>query len=253
MQQVVDGRTVPVAVKSGRGTVGIFAKHARIIRGLIPGAGRRQRGDPGPRRRTSPTARHRGPAAHRRQRVRPCHWADQPHDGQQQHRSRNREGDRDHPSAEPATLPGRPDSWLVSSIEEYDLETGKATKGPIFSERVVHAPADPVIVSAADALAVTLAERGVVDMDHIAELLGRDRDTTIAELGETICLEPGLTTEGFEVWQTGKYGRPATSTCPGMSAGNRRLLKPQRSMLATPADACGPQLAIRGLAGCGRW
>jgi N12 class adenine-specific DNA methylase len=36
LMQVIDGVAVPVAVKSGKGTEGIFAKHARIIRGLIP-------------------------------------------------------------------------------------------------------------------------------------------------------------------------------------------------------------------------
>ncbi|MDT8267609.1 hypothetical protein RQ832_30485, partial [Roseomonas sp. DSM 102946] len=69
-----------------------------------------------------------------------------------------------------------PDCWLVSSIEEYDPETGTACKGPIFTERVIHTPAEPVIVSAADALAVTLAERGVVDLAHACDLLGRGRE-----------------------------------------------------------------------------
>src|SRR5208283_2944204 len=95
-----------------------------------------------------------------------------------------------------------PDSWLVASIEDYDLETGKAKQGPVFSERVLHPPITPIIESAADALAVTLHEAGYVDLDRIAKLLGRSRDETIAELGGRIFLDPQLTIESIENWQT---------------------------------------------------
>ena len=56
----------------------------------------------------------------------------------------------------------------------------------------------PLIESAADALAVTLHETGFVDLDRIAEILGRSRDETIAELGDHIFLDPQLTIEGIE-------------------------------------------------------
>jgi N12 class adenine-specific DNA methylase len=36
LMQVIDGTPQPVAAKSGKGTDGIFAKHARIIRQMIP-------------------------------------------------------------------------------------------------------------------------------------------------------------------------------------------------------------------------
>ncbi len=83
-----------------------------------------------------------------------------------------------------------PDCWLVASIEDYDLENDTARPGPIFSERVISPPAPPVIASAADALAVVLNERGRVDLDHIAELLHRDADDVIAELGSAIFRDP---------------------------------------------------------------
>jgi len=95
-----------------------------------------------------------------------------------------------------------PDVWLVASIEDYDLETGKAKQGPIFSERVLHPPVTPLIESAADALAVTLHEAGYVDLSRIAELIGRSRDEAIAELGDRIFLDPQLTIENIENWQT---------------------------------------------------
>ncbi len=51
---------------------------------------------------------------------------------------------------------GDTDVWLVSSIEEYDPETGKAAHGAIFTKRVILPPAEPIVVSAADALTVSL-------------------------------------------------------------------------------------------------
>ena len=95
-----------------------------------------------------------------------------------------------------------PDCWLVASIENYDEDSDTATTGPIFTQRVIHPPVEPVISSAADALAVTLHEAGRVDVDRIAELLGRPRGEVLAELGDAVFLNPALTLEGFEVWET---------------------------------------------------
>jgi len=96
-----------------------------------------------------------------------------------------------------------PDCWLVASIEEYDLDTGTAKKGPVFSERVIHPPSEPVIVTAADALAVTLADFGHADMNRIAELLGRSREDAAAELGDAVFLDPDASdSDGSAGWQT---------------------------------------------------
>ena len=90
-----------------------------------------------------------------------------------------------------------PDCWLVASIEDYDLESGLARMGPIFRERVIAPPAVPLIATAADALAVTLNETGRVDIDHLAELLDRDPETALAQLGETVFRNPAT-----EAWET---------------------------------------------------
>jgi N12 class adenine-specific DNA methylase len=89
-----------------------------------------------------------------------------------------------------------PDCWLVASIEDFDLESGLARMGAIFRERVIAPPAAPVIATAADALAVTLNETGCVDVEHLSELLDRDPDTALAQLGEAVFLNPS--TEGWE-------------------------------------------------------
>ncbi|MHC2432364.1 N12 class adenine-specific DNA methylase [Bradyrhizobium elkanii] len=78
----------------------------------------------------------------------------------------------------------------MASIEDDDLESDTAKPGPIFTERVIAPPAPPVITSATDALAVVLNERGLVDPDHIAELVHRDADDVIAELGSAIFHDP---------------------------------------------------------------
>jgi N12 class adenine-specific DNA methylase/predicted RNA methylase len=90
-----------------------------------------------------------------------------------------------------------PDCWLVASIEDYDLESGLARKAPIFSERVIAPPATPLITSAADALAVTLSETGRVDLDHLAELLEREPEAALAQLGTTVFRNPRT-----EAWET---------------------------------------------------
>jgi len=199
--QIIDGAPSPVAIRNGKGTEGIPAKHARLIRGLI-------------------TVRDAIRAILRAQE------ADQPW-GPAQVRLRvayasfvrdfgpinlttivettNAEtGDTRESMRRPNLQPflDDPDVWLVSSIENYDIESGKAKQGPIFTERVLHPTVTPLIESAADALAVTLHEVGFVDLDRIAELLGRSRDETIAELGERIFLDPQLSIEGVETWQT---------------------------------------------------
>ena len=67
---------------------------------------------------------------------------------------------------------------------------------------MIHPPAAPLVVTAADALAVTLHEVGHVDLDRIAELLGRTRAEVTAELGEAVFLDPGLSTAEAETWLT---------------------------------------------------
>ncbi|PYE31981.1 N12 class adenine-specific DNA methylase [Rhizobium sp. PP-WC-1G-195] len=196
LMQVVDGAAVPVEVKKGRSTDGIFAKHALIIRKLIPirDAVRlilklQERDQPWQKAQValriawSSFVREFGPINFTSVST-----------SEDQETGEVREIHR-RPNLAPFL--DDPDCWLVASIEDYDLETNTAKPGPIFTERVIAPPPAPVITSALDALAVVLNERGHVDPDHIAELLHRDVEDVIGELGEAIFRDPS---EGS--WQT---------------------------------------------------
>ncbi len=135
-----------------------------------------------------------------------------------------------------------PDCWLVASIEDYDLESDTARPGPIFTERVIAPPAPPIITSAADALAVVLNERGHVDPDHIAELLHRDADDVIAELGSAIFRDPAdgswQTADAYlsgPVRRSSRRQRPRRRSIPRSSAMSAALREVQPADLR-PSD-----------------
>lgn len=201
LMQIINGVPQPVPLRQGKGSEGIPAKHARIIRKLIPirdairDVLRAQEtnqpwGAAQVRLRIAYNAfvRHFGPIN-----LTTISEITDPITGDAREAQRR-------PNLQPFL--DDPDVWLISSIEDYDIETGKAKQGPIFTERVLHPPAPPLIESAADALAVALHERGHVDINHVAELLGRSRDETLAELGERVFLDPQLSDDGVETWQT---------------------------------------------------
>ncbi len=201
LMQVIEGVPQPVAVKSATVKEGIFAKHARIIRLLVPvrDAVRlvlraQEANEPWgllqARLRTTYQAfvRSFGPVN-----LTSVSTSTDPKTGEARETVRR-------PNLSPFL--DDPDVWLVSSIEQYDEDTGTARMGPIFSERVIHPPAEPVITSATDALAVTLHEVGHVDIARVSEMLGRPRDQVLAELGEAVFLDPQASTPEHEAWET---------------------------------------------------
>jgi len=201
LMQIVDGTPQPVAVRQGKGTQGIPAKHARIIRKMIP-----IRDAIREVLRAQETNQPWGPA---QVRLRIAYNAFVRHFGPINLTTITETtdlatGDVRETQRRPNLAPfaDDPDVWLVGSVEDYDIETGKAKQGPIFTERVLHPPVTPLIQNAADALAVTLHERGHVDIDHIAELLGRSREEALAELGDRVFLDPETTSDSMESWQT---------------------------------------------------
>jgi N12 class adenine-specific DNA methylase/adenine-specific DNA methylase len=196
LMQLVEGRAVIVSVKSARNKDGIFSKHADIIRKLLPirDAVRsiitlQEQGQNSMPMQTSlriawsSFVRHYGP-------INSTNIISSTDDTTGEVRETHRR-----PNLAP--ILDDPDCWLVASIEDYDLETNTARPGPIFTEVIISPRSTPVITSALDALAVVLSERGIVDIDHIAELVHSDADNVIAELGYTIFKDPAKGT-----WQT---------------------------------------------------
>jgi N12 class adenine-specific DNA methylase/adenine-specific DNA methylase len=196
LMQIVDGEARVVAIKSGKGSSGILAHGEKIIRGLLPIRDavrevlRAQAAD-APwiqvqvrlRIAYSGFVRSFGPINHTVVSV-----TTDPETGDERESPRR-------PNLAP--FADDPDCWLVASIEDFDIESGLARMGPIFRERVIAPPAAPLITTAADALAVTLNETGHVDIAHLAELLDRDPETAVAQLGETVFRNPRT-----EAWET---------------------------------------------------
>ncbi|WP_454858205.1 DEAD/DEAH box helicase family protein [Rhizobium binxianense] len=196
LMQMIDGEPVAVQVRKGRSADGIPEKHVRIIKKLIPIRDTvrellkaqeldRPYKDLQVRLRIawSSFVRDFGPINHTAVSI-----IEDSDTGEVKENHRR-------PNLQPFL--DDPDVWLVASIEDYDLETDTARPGKIFTERVIAPPPTPIITSAADGLAVVLNERGRVDLDHIAELLHRDPDDVIAELGDAIFRDPA---DGS--WQT---------------------------------------------------
>jgi N12 class adenine-specific DNA methylase/adenine-specific DNA methylase len=194
--QITDGAPVPVPVKSGARCEGISLKAAKVIRGLMPvrdavrdvlraqAAGRPwKEAQVRLRCAYSNFIRTHGPINHT---VVSTLTDAETGEEREQHRRPNL-----------AHFADDPDCWLVASIETYDVDTGRATMGPIFRERVVSPPASPVIISAADALAVTLNDRGLVDPDYLGELLECDPAEALAQLGNAVFHDPMA-----ERWET---------------------------------------------------
>ena len=201
LMQVINGMPLPVAIKSATVKEGIAAKHARIIRTLIPIRDTV---------RMVLRAQHANePWGQAQARLRAAYLTFVRQFGPINHTTISTRVDEETGQAietvrRPNLAPfaDDPDCWLIASIEHYDEDTGTARQGPIFTQRIIHPPSEPVITSTADALAVTLHERGIVDPDHIADLIGRSRAEALADLGDAVFLNPAITTDQFEAWET---------------------------------------------------
>ena len=82
------------------------------------------------------------------------------------------------------------DAPLVWALEAID-ENGKIVDGPFLKGRTIGKPVTPKIVTTADALAVSLNDRGGLDLAHVASLSGRTVDEVKADLGPLLYDAPG--------------------------------------------------------------
>jgi N12 class adenine-specific DNA methylase/adenine-specific DNA methylase len=86
---------------------------------------------------------------------------------------------------------GDPDLPLLLSLEHYNDETKVATKAAIFRERtILHRQPIETAANAKEALLVALNERGRVDLDHMAGLLGKPADEFLNDLKGLVFLNP---------------------------------------------------------------
>ncbi len=215
LMQIVGGVAAPVPIKRSNSRGGMYRTHARIVAALIPIRDavrdilreQARDGDWAPAQRRLRAAYDRFVAAHGPINLTTYPQASVPTgDDAADGAAEDTDTTAD---AEALAERGRartpnltpflddPDAYLVASIEIYNEETGEATKGPIFTGRVVAPPGPPEIVSSHDALNVVLNERGRVDIPRIAELLAWAEDAVVADLGDAIFLDPA--TERWEM------------------------------------------------------
>lgn len=90
---------------------------------------------------------------------------------------------------------------LASALENV-IDDGKGTvvKGSFFEGRSLRKPKAPTITSTQDALVYTLDEKGVLDIDRIAQVTNKSREQVIAELGDQIYSDP--TTNQWDLAET---------------------------------------------------
>lgn len=131
-----------------------------------------------------------------------------------------------------------PDCWLVASAERYDTETETGEPGPIFTERVVRPPAEPVIATAEDALAATLDSVGRVDIDQIAGQLGISRELAIEQLGDAIYSVPnsGDTWVTADEYLSGPVRKKLLAAAPAAEADPRYQRNVEALTAAIPKD-----------------
>ena len=93
-----------------------------------------------------------------------------------------------------------PEYYRLASIEKvvrHDDAPDSIEKGQVFYENIFRLKSETKIESIQDAVSSVIAEHGVFDLDKVVELYGKNRDETIAELGDQIFQ---LTAEPFDTW-----------------------------------------------------
>lgn len=79
---------------------------------------------------------------------------------------------------------------LIEQLEKI-TDDGRIVKAEFLKGRTIKRPATREIKNTNDALMVSLDQRGVLDLDHVAELAGKERESIIRDLGESIYEAPG--------------------------------------------------------------
>lgn len=85
------------------------------------------------------------------------------------------------------------DAALLFACEVLSEDKTKATKADVFTKRTIRPYSAPAHTNdALEALQICRNERGGVDISYIDELTGKDYDTVISELGDTVYRDPAM-------------------------------------------------------------
>jgi N12 class adenine-specific DNA methylase len=151
-----------------------------------------------------------------------------------------------------------PDFHAVLALEHYDPLIGHAEKAAIFTTRQIRPP-EPVewCATAAEAVAVSLAESGRIDPGRVAGLLGVDRENVAGHLFGAAFLDhaprtsPDRAGSGEEVWvPAGSYlsgnVRAKLAAATALAATDRRY-QPNVTALAevVPADLEPEEISVQ--------
>ena len=89
------------------------------------------------------------------------------------------------------------DAALLFACEVLSEDKTKATKADVFTKRTIRPYSAPAHTNdTLEALQICRNERGGVDIAYIEELTGKDFDTVLSELGDTVYRDPASVKEG---------------------------------------------------------
>lgn len=136
---------------------------------------------------------------------------------------------------------------LVAALESKYNDKELIAKSDLFTKRTIKPPEFVTSVDTAqEALTISLAEKGIVDLDFMAELYENDKETIINELKGRIYPVPELSTDDYIVYQdSSEYlsgdirqkidsAKRAAETNPMLYTSNIKALE---SILPTPLKA----------------
>ena len=92
-----------------------------------------------------------------------------------------------------------PEYYRLAAIEKvvrHEDASYSIEKGQVFLENIFRLKSEAKIESIQDAVSAVIAENGMFDLDKVTELYGKNRDETIAELGDQIFELP----EAHDTW-----------------------------------------------------
>lgn len=140
-----------------------------------------------------------------------------------------------------------PDAPLLLALENYDPDTGKATKAPIFSKRTVARYEPPARAEgAAEAMAIALSETGGLDWRRMEGLTGKSKEALRNELGPLAYENPeGARWETAESYLSGNV-REKLAIAESAAAGDERFKRNVEALKAAlPKDLEPREIHVR--------